>query len=223
MKKIIIFLSLFVSTCALAAQVDPLWRLQRALIRPSLSISEIMGVDRALGIEEEALIEVFVKTSDTTLTAERIRNCGGKVRTITRTIITASLPAAVLEGEAAGWTEAEYIEAAKPMSPHNDEANKDTGVDVAQLGEAEEGRRVLGVPEHVARGLVDRHGPGPGGRVGHGPGVDLLGLESPALGHRHSLRQSAPGHDARFGAPWRTVTLRPQNPTPQVVFRADRR
>jgi len=136
MKKIIIFFPLFVfiSASAYAAEVDPMWRLQRTLSGPSFSISDMIDADQAAPGEEEALIEVFVKTSDTTLTAERIRNCGGKVRTITKTIITASLPAFVLEGEAAGWTEAEYIEAAKPMSPNNNLADIDTEVTVAQAG-----------------------------------------------------------------------------------------
>ena len=42
----------------------------------------------------------------------------------------------------------------------------DPGVDVADLGQREQVGRVLGVAELVAGGLVDRHGPGAGGRVG---------------------------------------------------------
>ena len=62
----------------------------------------------------------------------------------------------------------------------------DAGVDVAELGEPEQRRRMRGVPEDVARRLVDRHGPGPGRRVGHGSGVDLSGLETP-VGHVRDL------------------------------------
>ena len=90
----------------------------------------------------------------------------------------------------------------------------DPRVDVADLGEREEVggvrrcrgtgttwiRRVLGVAELVRRGLVDGHGHGTRGGVGRLPGVDLLGLESPAL-VRH-------GGDANG-----------RNPTQQVAFR----
>ncbi len=59
----------------------------------------------------------------------------------------------------------------------------DAGVDVARLGQGEQVRRVLGVLELVGRGLIDRHGACAGCRVGLVPGVNLLGLESPAVGH----------------------------------------
>src|SRR5690606_11514145 len=65
---------------------------------------------------------------------------------------------------------------------------RDPGVDVARLGEAEQVLTVLGVPEDVGRGLVDRGGPGTGGRVGLGTCVDLLGLERPTVGHRRLLQ-----------------------------------
>ena len=42
------------------------------------------------------------------------------------------------------------------------------------------------VAEHVAGGLVYRHGAGPGRRVGYGSGVNLAGLETP-VGHVHGL------------------------------------
>ena len=58
------------------------------------------------------------------------------------------------------------------------------GVDVAELLEPEQVRRVVGVVEDVARRLVDRQGARAGGAVGALSGVDLLGLEGPAgLGH----------------------------------------
>jgi hypothetical protein len=68
----------------------------------------------------------------------------------------------------------------------------DAGVDVPELLEAEESGGVGSVPEGVAGGLVDGHGPGPGGRVGHGPGVDLAGFEAP-IGHGSGLLGAAPG------------------------------
>ena len=54
----------------------------------------------------------------------------------------------------------------------------DAGVDVAELAQPEQICRVVGVAEHVARRLVDRHRPGAGGRVGRGARVDLPGLET---------------------------------------------
>ena len=62
----------------------------------------------------------------------------------------------------------------------------DPGVDVPELLEREQVRRVGGVVEDVGRGLVDRQRPGAGGAVGHLSGVDLRGLEAPlrGVGHR---------------------------------------
>ena len=62
----------------------------------------------------------------------------------------------------------------------------DPGVDVPELLQPEERRRVRGVAEGVARGLVDRHGAGAGGGVRCGTGVDLASLEAP-VGHGNSL------------------------------------
>src|SRR5699024_5284973 len=50
----------------------------------------------------------------------------------------------------------------------------DPRVDVARLGEAEQIRTVLGVPEDVRGRLIDRRGPRVGGRVGTGACVNLL-------------------------------------------------
>ena len=59
----------------------------------------------------------------------------------------------------------------------------DPGVDVAHLREGEEVRGVFGVVERERRRLVDRHGSGVGGPIGLLAGVDLGGLELPAIGH----------------------------------------
>jgi hypothetical protein len=63
----------------------------------------------------------------------------------------------------------------------------DARVDVAELGEREEVGRVVGVVEDVRRGLVDRRRTSLGHRVGLGPRVDLLGLETPVLGCGHGF------------------------------------
>ena len=55
----------------------------------------------------------------------------------------------------------------------------DARVDVADLGQREQVGRVLGVAELVRGRLVDRHGPGAGGRVGLLTRMDLPRLESP--------------------------------------------
>ena len=89
----------------------------------------------------------------------------------------------------------------------------DPRVDVAELGEPEERRGVLGVAEHERGRLVDRDGPGARGRVGLGAGVDLTGLESP-VGHGGLLGSAGVAGPA---------TLRAQFPTRQVGFCAEGR
>ena len=59
----------------------------------------------------------------------------------------------------------------------------DAGVDVAELLEPEQVRRVLGGVERVRRGLVDRQRTRVGLAVGRLPGMDLLGLEAPVGAH----------------------------------------
>ena len=54
----------------------------------------------------------------------------------------------------------------------------DAGVDVAELLQPEELRRVVGAVERVGGGLVDRHGPAVGGGVGPLAGVELERLEA---------------------------------------------
>ncbi len=53
----------------------------------------------------------------------------------------------------------------------------DPGVNVAGLGQPEQGGGVLGAVEGVRRRLIDRQRPRVGGAVRGLPGVDLLGLE----------------------------------------------
>ena len=51
------------------------------------------------------------------------------------------------------------------------------GVDIAELAQTEQIRRVFRVMEHVTRGRIDWHGPGRGGRVRHLTGVQRLGAQ----------------------------------------------
>ena len=62
----------------------------------------------------------------------------------------------------------------------------DPRVDVAELLQREQVRGVLGVAEDERRGLVDRQGAGAGGAVRGLAGVDLAGLEGPAVVHEGS-------------------------------------
>ena len=66
----------------------------------------------------------------------------------------------------------------------------DARVDVPELLEPEECRRVRCVPEGVARRLVDRHGAGVRRRIGNGTRMDLAGLKAP-VGHGGCLLDSA--------------------------------
>ena len=59
----------------------------------------------------------------------------------------------------------------------------DARVDVADLGQTEEVRCVLGVAEFERRRLVDGHRSRAGGRIGFAADVDLLGLEAPVVAH----------------------------------------
>ena len=61
----------------------------------------------------------------------------------------------------------------------------DARVDVAELGQREEVRGVVGVVEYVGRGLVDGRRARLRGGVGLRARVDLLGLEAPVLGCGH--------------------------------------
>ena len=72
----------------------------------------------------------------------------------------------------------------------------DAGVDVADLGEREQVRGVLGVAELVRSGLVDRRCGGARGRIRLGAGVDLLGLETPVV-IRHGRDATRPNPDCK--------------------------
>ncbi|MDQ1113057.1 hypothetical protein QE418_002505 [Microbacterium testaceum] len=69
----------------------------------------------------------------------------------------------------------------------------DARVDVAELGQREEVRGVVGVVEHVRGRLVDRGGASLRDRVGLRTRVDLLGLETPVLGYRHDCSSASGG------------------------------
>ena len=56
-------------------------------------------------------------------------------------------------------------------------------IDVADFLQVEERRGVVGVAEHIGRGLVDRRLARAGGRVGPGACVDLQRVEALGLGH----------------------------------------
>ncbi len=58
------------------------------------------------------------------------------------------------------------LERVDPGLEHSLRGVHDPGVDVADLGQGEQVRRVRRIPELVAGGLVDRHGPGAGGGIG---------------------------------------------------------
>src|ERR1019366_6602611 len=58
----------------------------------------------------------------------------------------------------------------------------DAGVDVAEFRQTEKGGGMGRVPKDVAGRSIDWHRSCPRGRVGHGSGVNLAGLEAP-VGH----------------------------------------
>ncbi len=58
------------------------------------------------------------------------------------------------------------------------------GVDVAHLGQREQVLGVSRITKFVAGRLVDGHRPGPSGRVGISPDMDLTCLETPLVAHR---------------------------------------
>ena len=85
-------------------------------------------------------------------------------------------------GGAAGGRAA--LERGKAQFQHRDRGVGQARIDVAELLQVEQGGGVIDVVEHVGGGLIDRHGPGAGGRVGLRTGVDRQGLEAVgALGH----------------------------------------
>ncbi len=95
----------------------------------------------------------------------------------------------------------------------------DAGVDVADLSEREEVLGVGRITELEARGLVDRHGAGTGGRVRLAAHMDLTGLETPLLRHLSSPLVVLPSFWRRVGG----ATLLVQFPTEQVGITACRK
>ena len=71
------------------------------------------------------------------------------------------------------------IEGRQPLFQDVGRGVHQAGVDVAELAQAEQVRRVLGVVKHVAGRGVDRHGPGGGGGIGRLAGVQCSRAESP--------------------------------------------
>ncbi len=74
----------------------------------------------------------------------------------------------------------------------------DPGVDVADLGQTEQVRGVLGVAELERRRLVDGNGACPSCRVRFAADVDLLGLETPVVTHPHDTRPRIPTRQLGF-------------------------
>jgi hypothetical protein len=75
----------------------------------------------------------------------------------------------------------------------------DPRVDVAEFLEGEQVRRVVGIAEDVRRRLVDGQRAGAGGGVGGLAGVDLSGLEGPAVGHGYSSHKGERAEQGRNG------------------------
>ncbi len=110
-----------ISLSAHAGKLDPFWKV---LKRPAGE----GGYHLSLSNDgSEAMIEVFIKSSDTDVTAARIWTCGGAVRTVVGSVMTASMPQEELQ-EAETWPEVEYIEVAKPLINKNNVAGVDTRV-----------------------------------------------------------------------------------------------
>ena len=101
------------------------------------------------------------------------------------------------------------VERGHPLLEHRLGRVHDPRVDDAELREAEQRRRVVGVAEDVARRLVDRNGPGAGGRVGQPLRRGPAGSRIPSLGHV-DLLTTAPYCGRR--------TVSPRIPTGQVGF-----
>src|SRR5947209_1365525 len=76
----------------------------------------------------------------------------------------------------------------------------DACVDVAGLTQREQSGGVGRVAEGVAGGLIDRRGPGSGGRIGLGPGVDLTRFETSGVALAHVV-SSSPRRRSRHPVP----------------------
>ncbi len=102
----------------------------------------------------------------------------------------------------------------------------DAGVDVPELLEREQARRVGSVVEHVARGRVDGHRPSVRGRIRLLAGVQGQRLGAVGVvGHVGDLverddRQWGPGSAGEAGLSWRSpVVSGRKNRTPQLLHR----
>lgn len=121
-----IVISLLISCNLHAGKLDPFWKVAEQIQTQSLKSTKSYQ-------PSQIVVEAFIKSTDTTMTAEKVANVGGKVRSIIGSIMTVSIPASKVEA-AGEWPEVEYIEAAKPMKPQNDLAVADTGVTAVHAG-----------------------------------------------------------------------------------------
>ena len=69
------------------------------------------------------------------------------------------------------------IERRQPLFQNVGGGVHQAGVDIAELPQAEEIGRMLGVMEHIARGCIDRHGASGRGGIGHLARVQRQGAE----------------------------------------------
>ncbi len=77
------------------------------------------------------------------------------------------------------------LERGQPLLQHRDGRVGDARIDVPGPFQVEQRRRLVGVFEHVGGGLVDRHRPRAGGRIGVLPGVKAERVELEQLGVEH--------------------------------------
>ena len=77
----------------------------------------------------------------------------------------------------------------------------DPAVDVPGPLQVEQGRGMVGVPEHIGCGLIDRHRPGAGHRIRTLAGVERLGIEAQELGIGHGWASLQDGGGRRGPTP----------------------
>ena len=70
------------------------------------------------------------------------------------------------------------FQARHPLLQHRDGGIVQSVIDVTEVVQVEQRRGVVGVVEHIGRGLVDRRDPRAGGGIGGGAGVHGAGLEA---------------------------------------------
>ena len=93
--------------------------------------------------------------------------------------------------EAVATAPARAVDGRQPLLQHVGGGVHEPRVDVAELPQGEQVGRVLGVAEHVAAGLVERHRPGQGLLVGSVARVEGQGVEI-VVGHVMSLPVRCP-------------------------------